>query len=248
MSGNGSVEIIETSFLNTVQDLGRPGLRKFGVGSAGAMDGFALAAANLMVGNPAGAAGIEVTTFPFRFRISTARRIAATGAAARLIVNGCALPPWWSVRVDVDTEVRLEAPRHGMRSYIAVTGGIAVAEVLGSRSTDIKAGFGGPDGRMLERGQNLPLGPAGPDLSAGPDSFGILPPEKRIPMSPPCDVSEGTTVVRVLPAAEHDDLTDEARKAFWGLEWQVSTSSNRVGYRLVGPALRLQRPMELLSH
>ena len=64
MSGSGSIEVVETGLLNTVQDLGRPGLRKFGVGSAGAMDGFALAVANLMVGNPIGAAGIEVTTFP----------------------------------------------------------------------------------------------------------------------------------------------------------------------------------------
>ena len=65
---------------------------------------------------------------------------------------------------------------------------------------------------------------------------------------PPGDVADGTTVVRVLPAAEHGELTDEAHTAFWTSEWQLSTSSNRVGYRLVGPALRLHRPIELLSH
>jgi biotin-dependent carboxylase-like uncharacterized protein len=248
MTGPGSIEIVETGLLNTVQDLGRPGLRMYGVGSAGAMDGFALAAANLMVGNPTSAAGIEVTTFPFRIRIDTGRRIAVTGADARLVVGDRVLPPWWSMRVEPGTEFRLEAPRHGMRGYLAVAGGIAVAEVLGSRSTDLKAGFGGPDGRMLQRGQNLPLGSLAADCSAGWDSFGIAPPERRMPLTPPPDVGDGTTVVRVLAAAEHDELTDEARTTFWAAEWQLSTSSNRVGYRLMGPALRLHRPIELLSH
>ena len=248
MSGSDSIEVVETGLLNTVQDLGRPGLRKFGVGSAGAMDGFALAAANLMVGNPVGAAGIEVTTFPFRIRINARRRLAATGADAHLVVGDQRLPPWWSIRVEPGTEIRFEAPRHGMRGYLAVAGGIAVAEVLGSRSTDLKAGFGGPDGRMLERGQSLPLGSREADCSAGWDSFGIAPPEKRMPLMPPRDVADGTTAVRVLPAAEHGELTDEAHTAFWTSEWQLSTSSNRVGYRLVGPALRLHRPIELLSH
>ena len=242
------LEIVETGPLNTVQDLGRPGLRKIGVGLAGAMDGFALAAANLMVGNPIDAAGIEVTTFPFRVRIGARRRIAATGANARLIVNGCAFPPWWSVRVEAGAEIRLEAPKQGMRSYLAIAGGIAVAEVLGSRSTDLKAEFGGTDGRMLERGQSLSLGSVDPANTAGVDAFGIVPPERRMPLTTQGDVGDGTSLVRVLPAAEHEDLTDEARDALWGSEWQLSTSSNRVGYRLAGPVLKLRQPMELLSH
>ena len=248
MSATECLEIVETGPLNTVQDLGRPGLRRIGVGLAGAMDGFALAAANLMVGNPVGAAGIEVTTFPLRVRVGARRRIAATGANARLIVNNCALPSWWSVRVEAGAEVRFEPPKQGMRSYLAIAGGIAVADVLGSRSTDLKAGFGGTEGRMLERGDNLSLGPDDMNRPAGRDAFGIVPPERRLPLLRPGNVGDGTTVVRVLPAVEHDDLTEEARIAFWTSEWQLSTSSNRVGYRLVGPALKLRQPMELLSH
>jgi biotin-dependent carboxylase-like uncharacterized protein len=248
MSGAGSVDVMDTGLLNTVQDLGRPGLRKFGVGSAGAMDGFALAAANLMVGNPVDAAGIEVTTFPFRMRLNVRRRVAATGADTRLVIGKQMLPPWWSIRVEPGTEVRVEAPRRGMRGYLAVAGGIAVAEILGSRSTDLKAGFGGSDGRMLQRGQNLPLGHLDADCSAGWDSFGIATPETRMPLAPLTAVGDGTTVVRVLPAAEHGELVEEARNAFWASEWQLSTSSNRVGYRLMGPVLRLHRPLELLSH
>ncbi len=119
-----------------------------------------------------------------------------------------------------------------MRSYLSISGGIALPPALGSRSTDLKAGFGGLDGRALRDGDLLPL--------AAPERL----PARRIGLRPP----DWDATVRVLPGPEHEDFSAAAREAFWAADWKLTPQSNRMGYRFAGPELQRERGVELASH
>lgn len=226
------IEVIRAGLLTTVQDLGRQGYRQLGVGQGGALDPMALTVGNRLVGNKANTAGLEITVgsvVRFAFRVSTS--IALTGADVSADLDG--EPVWhgWRTPVREGQTLTLAAPRFGMRTYLAVAGGIDVPSVLGSRSTDLNAGFGGLAGRALRVGDRLPLGSA-------------TPPNVRQGVKLP----EWDRFVRAIPGPEYDSFTHQAQEAFWQAEWKVSSQSNRMGYRLLGPALICTNPRELLSH
>jgi 5-oxoprolinase (ATP-hydrolysing) subunit C len=227
-----SLQILRAGPLTTVQDLGRPGWRERGLSLCGALDEFALQTGNLLVGNPVGAAGLEFTLGPATLRFDTATCIALTGTDAEASLDGQPLKPWWRLPVRAGQTLKLAAPRERMRSYLAIAGGIAVPAVLGSRSTDLKAGFGGLDGRALRDGDRLPLAPPArlPTRAAG--------------LRPPDWAPE----VRALPGPEHDDFSPEAQRAFWAADWRITPQSNRMGYRLDGPALQRECGGDLPSH
>ncbi|HYN94990.1 MAG TPA: allophanate hydrolase subunit 2 family protein, partial [Pilimelia sp.] len=154
------IEVVRAGALTTVQDLGRPGLAHLGVPRAGALDAPALSLANRLVGNPADAAGLEVTVTGCALRLLAAGTIAATGAYGRLRVAGRAAQFGQPVAVPAGATVELGRAEGGVRTYLAVAGGIAVPAVLGSRATDTLSGLGPP---KLVDGQLLPVGrPAGP--------------------------------------------------------------------------------------
>ncbi|MFT7724690.1 MAG: biotin-dependent carboxyltransferase family protein [Roseateles sp.] len=226
------IEILRAGPLATVQDLGRPGWRDRGLSACGALDDLALACGNLLVGNPPQAAGLEFTLGAAALRFEADGCVALTGTDADAELDGRPLRPGWRSPVRAGQTLRLAAPRERMRSYVAVAGGIAVPELLGSRSTDLKAGFGGLAGRALRDGDRLPLGPA----AARPArAAGLRPPD-------------WSASVRALPGPEHDDFGAAARDAFWAAAWTVTPQSNRMGYRLAGPALARERGGELASH
>lgn len=228
----GMIEILRAGPLATVQDLGRPGWRDRGLSLCGALDDFALQAGNLLVGNPADAAGLEFTLGPATLGFHAETCIAVTGTDADASLDGRPLRPWWRQRVRAGQVLKLAAPRERMRSYVTVAGGIAVPPLLGSRSTDLKAGFGGLAGRALRDGDRLP---SNPPATLPARAAGIHPPD-------------WDATVRVLPGPEHDEFTAAAREAFWIADWTVTPQSNRMGYRLAGPALLRERGDELASH
>jgi biotin-dependent carboxylase-like uncharacterized protein len=236
------IEILDDDSQATIQDGGRSGWRRIGVGASGAMDALALERANLLCGNGAGLAAIEVPGTELRLRFITATRAAIVGADAPATLDGRALLPDSTFLAEPGAELRLARPDTGTYSYVAVQGGIDVPVVLGSRSTHLRSGFGGHEGRVLRRGDVLPIGRTGEAFSG---YFALEPP--RAVLALPGDTPE-VTHVRVLPAAEHDALDDASRDAFWGTRWRISAQSNRAGYRLAGPVLRLAVPREMRSH
>lgn len=227
-----NIEIVRAGPLATVQDLGRPGWRDRGLSLCGALDEFALQAGNLLVGNAPGAAGIEFTLGPATLRFHTDTCIAVTGTDADASLDGCPLRPWWRQRVRAGQTLKLAAPQGRMRSYVTMAGGLAVPTALGSRSTDLKAGFGGFGGRALREGDHLPM------------HMPAALPARAVGTRPP----DWDASVRVLPAPEHDDFAAAARDAFWSADWQVMPQSNRMGYRLAGPVLTREHGGELPSH
>jgi len=156
-SGDGVIEVLEGGMLTTVQDLGRIGFQRFGVPVAGAMDTFALRAANRLVGNADTAAGLEITLAGPTLRVTADTVVAATGADLQPRLNGRPLPLWRGVPVRRGDVLTYAGQRQGIRGYLAVRGGIAVPVVLRSRATYLTSAFGGLQGRALRAGDTIPL-------------------------------------------------------------------------------------------
>ncbi|MFT4069126.1 biotin-dependent carboxyltransferase family protein [Paraburkholderia sp.] len=237
------LEVLSTPPLNSVQDLARPGYRGIGLCQGGAMDDLALSLANVMVGNAAGAAGLEIQTFPVRLRAQAELRVAVTGAACTLRHRGHVLPPCWSIRLRSGEELTIERPTSGARAYLAVAGGIDVETVMGSRSTDFKHGFGGFHGRALRAGDLLPVGTATDARRA--DDFGIVPPAVALAFTDATD-TDGLPV-RVIAGPEHDEFDQASQHALWTSGWTVTRMSDRMGSRLSGATLMLAEPREMRS-
>lgn len=237
------IEVLSNGALNVVQDLGRPDHLAFGVSSGGAMDAPALAMANRMVGNDEGAAGIEVGIFPFRIRFRRATRFACTGADTTCELPRRSVPSWWAADAAAGDVLTIAAPAHGARVYLALAGGVDVPVVLGSRSTDLKSGFGGHAGRGLRKGDRLALGEAAAMRASA--AFGVAPHWHRQFAG---ELATGTVQIRAIAGAEYDDFAAEARAVFEQTEYRLTPDCNRQGYRLQGAALKTAQPLELLSH
>ena len=236
------IDILRAGLLTSVQDLGRPRQREFGVASGGAVDSLACAVANRLVGNEPNAATLEITMGACVLRFSCATLVALAGADCHADLDGAPVWSWWRFPVARGQTLTLRPARFGMRTYVAVAGGIDVPETLGSRSTDLTAGFGGFEGRALRDGDRIAICHA----SAAT--------RKLAPMGvrPPVWLSDPLAHrVRMLPGPEYDDFSALAHKHFWESAWRVTPNSNRMGYRLSGSeplARKKNRSHDLLSH
>lgn len=216
--------------LATIQDLGRPGYFDSGVGVAGAADRSSLRLANRLVGNPEGAAAIEVLLGGLELLAERHLTVAVTGACAPATVDGRPVGPASVLEIEAGQRLRLGWARTGLRSYVAVRGGIDIAPVLGSRSRDTLSGIG-PN--PLRPSDVLPVGPP-------PRSYPIV---DVAPVAAPAD---GLLTVRVIPGPRADWFTNAA--ALFEGEWSVSPDTDRIGARLDrrhGPALQRCGPGEL---
>lgn len=242
------IEILSATALATVQDLGREGYRRYGVGASGVMDRLALVAGNILVGNEEGAAGLEIPVFPFAIRFRRETTFAVVGADCGATLDGAALPPWWATSARAGQVLKLGVPSSGTYSYVTISGGVDVPVILGSRSTHLRGEFGGLDGRMLRAGDVLAAvdQKANPAIRMPPGGFGAEPPRFALPLGG--DAAPAITTVRVLPAAEYDRFDTQSQQSFWAAEWKITPQSNRAGYRLAGPSLNLAAPIEMRSH
>ncbi|MET9571420.1 biotin-dependent carboxyltransferase family protein [Streptomyces virginiae] len=201
--------------LTTVQDRGRPGHAHLGVPRSGALDTAAYALANRLLGNPPDAAVLETTLDGVSLRAAARTVVAVTGAPCPVRISG--RPVAWGAPVGLPAGAELEVGRaeSGLRSYVAVRGGLAVPPVLGSRSTDLLSGLGPA---VLTAGATLPVGPAGPDPVPGADAYGL-----------PAAPSELVLPLRLGPRA--DWFTEASLAGLWRAEFRVSAESNRIGLR-----------------
>ena len=149
--------VTRAGFLTSVQDLGRTGFRQFGVSTSGALDSFALRVANLLVGNDEGAAGLEITLGGLQLRFDDERIVAWCGGEFDVKIGSRALPAGHVAHLHSADELKFGRAQTGCRCWLAISGGIDVPVVLDSRSTDLRANFGGLDGRTVRDGAVLPL-------------------------------------------------------------------------------------------
>jgi len=154
------IHVLHPGMHTTVQDLGRPGWQRHGVTPGGALDERALRLANLLVGNPEGAAALEITLAGPTLRFASEALVAVGGGQFEVTAGGRSVPAWRPVWLAEGTELAIGAARAGCRVYLAIAGGLAVPRVLGGRGTHLAARFGGFGGRSLRAGDVLKSGPA----------------------------------------------------------------------------------------
>lgn len=223
MSGR-TLTVLDGGLQTTVQDYpGRLGLQAKGFFPAGPMDHFAHRAANLLVGNPETAATLEVTLGNAGFRLDADATIAVTGATADLTIDGERVPPWQSRRAPAGSELRIAiSPGPGFRLYVAVSGGIDVPLLLGSRATYTMGALGGFEGRAVRQDDVLPL---------GADAGERAPLRFREPARPGYERDWEIEATRG-PQASPDFLTEADVEYFFSRWWSVDRNSNRTGIRL----------------
>jgi biotin-dependent carboxylase-like uncharacterized protein len=231
MGTGHALEVIDTGPLATVQDLGRPGLAALGVGQSGAADAESLRLGNRLVGNVEGAAAVEVTFGGLCLRAHGGMYVALTGAPCPMTVDGRQVAPYSPVWLPSGATLRLGAPTSGLRSYLAVRGGLDLPLVVQSRSTDTLAGLG-PD--PLAPGHRLPVGS----------------PAKGHPvvdLAPVRRPGTGEVRLRVVVGPRADWFTPAAQRTLLADPYEVTAESNRVGMRLLGAPLERTRDDELPS-
>jgi antagonist of KipI len=234
--------VFHAGFLTSVQDLGRTGYREFGVSLAGALDVFALRVGNLLVGNDESAAGLEITFGGLRLQFADERIVAWCGGDFDVQVGSRSLPAGHSMRLQAREELKFGRPQIGCRSWLAISGGVDVPIVLGSRSTDLRANFGGFGGRALRDGDVLQLG-------ARPGS--PIPATERVSSwsasKPWSQTAVSTPVLRFVRGAAWDLFNDVTIQRFTSEAFAVSPDSDRMGVRLDGPELRRDNDVDLIS-
>jgi antagonist of KipI len=231
-----AVRVVKAGMLTTIQDQGRWGLQSRGVPVAGPMDPISHRLANLLVGNDADAAALEVTLLGPQLEFEDERVIAVAGAEFEIFVDRKAMPMHAPFVVAAESQLRFGARRRGARAYVAIAGGIVVPRTLGSRSTHLISGIGGIDGRPVRAGDRLPLGDAGRGRGPAP---ALSNPILTLPL--------GGASIRVLPGPQREYFVDEALDVLQSEPYTIGQNSDRMGFRLTGPRLSHARGADIIS-
>ena len=228
-------------FLTSVQDLGRTGFREFGVSSGGALDTFGLRVANLLVGNDEGAAGLEITLGGLQLRFEDERLVAWCGGEFDVRIGSKALPAGHAAHMQAGGGLKFRRPQIGCRSWLAVSGGIDVPAVLGSRSTDLRAQFGGFEGRILRDGDAIALGARpGSSTPATTISSWTAPHDWVNPAKP-------KPTLRFVRGIDWNRFNASTLQRLTSEAFTVSPDSDRMGVRLEGPELKRVDESDLIS-
>jgi antagonist of KipI len=241
------VTVRSAGFLTSVQDLGRTGFRQSGVSLSGALDTHALRVANVLAGNEENAAGLETTFGTVRLGFEDDRLVAWCGGAFSVRIGDEDLRAGHVGFVGKNEELTMIAPNSGGRAWLAISGGIDVPLVLGSRSTDLRGNFGGHEGRALRDGDVLSL--------SKERRFEIADDLKRrfqtaAPWGAPATwaaIAQKNAVLRIVKGTDWDRFTSAAQQSLVASSFSVIPDSDRMGVRLEGPELPRIESSDLLS-
>jgi len=235
------VIVARSGFLTSVQDVGRTGFREFGVSAGGALDPFALRVANLLVGNDEAAAGLEITFGGLQLHFQEERTVAWCGGEFDVHVGSTALPVGHAALVPAGDELKFGRSEIGCRAWLTISGGINVPIVLSSRSTDLRANFGGFNGRALRDGDVLPLvqksrsTPAATGISSWTAPHDWVSPAKHEP------------TLRFVRGVDWNRFSASTLQHFMNELFAVSSDSDRMGVRIDGPELKREDNVDLIS-
>jgi len=248
-----SVRVAKPGALSTLQDLGRFGYQRFGVVVGGAMDEWSHRAANLLVGNRESEATLEITLIGPSLTFADTALIALCGADLSPRIGERPLPLHRPVLLRGGSQLDFGRRQSGCRAYLAVRGGYHVAPVMDSKSTYLRAGFGGFEGRALRKDDEIPIGAddaedyypeLGQSLREGGDPF-CAPSWAFAPSF--AFAAETSQTIRVVAGQQWGALTDGAQTQFVSSAFRITPNSDRMGYRLEGPKLDLRKPIEMIS-
>ena len=216
-----ALKILKPGLSTSIQDLGRPGYFHLGIPIGGAMDRFALRCANMLVGNPEDAAGLEAVFMGPEIEFTEDAVVAVCGADMPISVDGTEKDGWTSFDVKAGQTLSFGFLKSGARAYIAISGGIATEPDLGSRSTYPIGALGGVEGRPIAEGDEIPVG-----QGAGVAGRAVPANLRRGPGNP--------AELRVLTGLYWNRLTDAAGNGFFEDTWMVAPEADRMGYRFKG--------------
>jgi len=221
----GVIGVQEPGLFTTVQDLGREGFGPLGVSASGAADAISLRLGNRLVGNAEGAAGLEMTLLGGTFQFPDGGLVALTGSDFGATLDGKPVELWSSFEARPGQTLRLGPTRSGARCYLCVHGGIEAKLFLGSASTHILSGLGGHQGRSLQKGDVLKVGPASEAV------------RKRRLSAQALKVVEPRKVLRLTPGPQSDWFPEASQRMFYESRYRVAEESNRMGIRLEGASI-----------
>jgi antagonist of KipI len=236
-----SIKIIKAGVQTTLQDAGRTGHRSIGIGSGGAMDSFALMAANYLAGNEANKAVMEINFPAPEILFEQDALISLTGANFSTTINETAVPLWAPVFVKKGTVLKFKQPASGTKLYLAVHGGWQAAKWLNSYSTHLKLATGGHYGKALQKDDTI-------DFTTNNFSFAknrILP--WHISQNEINKMYQPQNKIRCIKSIEWNLLDTASRQNFEKNNFIISNQSDRMGFRLKSQPLLLQQPTELIS-
>ncbi|NWF87243.1 biotin-dependent carboxyltransferase family protein [Candidatus Bathyarchaeota archaeon] len=227
--------VLKPGLFTTVQDLGRYGHLKYGIPISGAMDTFSFISANLLVANNPNDACLEITLIGSELQALKRTQIAITGGNIPLKINGQNAPMWQTLDVQEGEIVSFEKMESGCRAYISIRGGINAPVVLGSKSTYVRGGFGGLNGRQLKTG----------DIIEGFDAsslrFRYSMPEELVPQF------TGKFTVNVVFGPQADMFPEKSIDTFLSNPYMVTLEADRMGYRLEGSTIEHKDKVDIVS-
>jgi len=229
-----TLEILTSGPLTTVQDRGRFGFGRYGVPPSGAVDSFSLRVGNLLVGNREDEASLEITVIGPKIIALIDVIIAITGADLQPKVNETPLEMWCSHLLKKGDVLSFKGPKSGCRAYLAIGGGISVQNIMGSKSTNLAAQFGGLEGRPFKKGDTISSDSPARYLKAVGRSF-----DKALIPS-----YEKDQVLRVISGPQDDHFSTKAKEIFLGSPFQVTPQSDRTGIRLAGPRIETKKNLK----
>lgn len=248
-----SITVLRPGLLTTLQDLGRYGYQKYGVIVSGAMDSYSLRLANLLAGNDENEVAMEITLMGPVLEIEKDTLFAITGGDLSPTINGEPVPMYRPIYLNKKSVLQFGACKSGCRSYLAVAGGYNIAEVMGSKSTYLRAGIGGFNGRALQKEDVLSIKPL------KEKSLQIIEKLKRKTsvnlfastswyLGRECIQHDSENIkIRVIRDRQFEEFTVESKSQFLNSTFKITPQSDRMGFRLSGATLKLEKSLEMIS-
>jgi len=244
-----TMHILKPGMLSSFQDEGRTGRQPLGVSVVGAMDQRAHRLANILVGNETDYASLEITLTGPTLQFTQACCLALCGADLSPMINGKPVAMNRPLVIRPQDTLQFGAKQHGTRAYLAVYGGFAIPDVLGSQSTYLRSHFGGWQGRALKRGDDIPL--LRPLNEIGKDGKGLEALALAlwsVKLYLPGVIAGSTRArIRLIKSQQWDEFTPASREALLNASYRISPDSERMGYRLQGPEVLMTKPRQMIS-
>jgi biotin-dependent carboxylase-like uncharacterized protein len=228
-------QVLKPGLFTTVQDMGRYGYLRYGVPISGAMDTFSLVAANVLVANNPNDACLEITFIGPELQALTRTQIAITGGSISPKINGQNIPMWQTLEVQEGEVVSFGRMESGCRAYLSIRGGINTPLVLESRSTYVRGGFGGINGRQLKTGDIIE------EFDAPLLKSGYTLPEELVPQF------TGQFTAHVVLGPQESMFTEKGINTFLSSQYKVTLEADRMGYRLEGQSIEHKAKAEIVS-
>ena len=244
-----SITVLKPGLLTTIQDMGRPCYQKYGVIVSGAMDTYSARLSNIIVGNSENEAVLEITLIGPSLKLEKGTLFSLTGANLSPTIDGKSIPIGRAIYLTKDCILEFGTCINGCRSYLAIAGGFDIPIVMNSKSTYLRAGFGGFKGRALKKNDVLKIGTKSKLSTNIIKSFNgnatfVL---SSWHLKSFVDINSENTVIRVFESTNFKDFKEESIKKLFTTKFTVSSKSDRMGYKLFGEKIELKHTMEMIS-